>query len=259
MVMPWSRSDWKASIRKAHSKGIPRRSHMARIASSLPSGSEPVSWKSRPTSEDLPWSTWPTMTARNCSRPAPSGERRGAPEARAALAAALGDRGALILHVPVSAKPLEGVLAFMVHGPARALGRAGYLQLGDDFVDGPRRAGDGEGDVLVAEGAIALAVLGEIEVDHRHLLPLGVAPDVDLRPMKQGMDAQMVARRQMGVEEVPEFRWLVAEVPLTGIAARAEDALLGANAFLVAANAGDDTGESELGDRRLETCRLARG
>ena len=54
MVMPWSRSDWKASIRKAHSNGMPRRSHIALMASSLPSGSEPVSWNRRPTSVDLP-------------------------------------------------------------------------------------------------------------------------------------------------------------------------------------------------------------
>ena len=45
MVMFWSRSDWRASMRLAHSKGTPRRSATAWSCSSLPSGSEPVSWK----------------------------------------------------------------------------------------------------------------------------------------------------------------------------------------------------------------------
>src|SRR5689334_6051717 len=49
-------------MRNAHSNGMPRRSDMARIASTLPSGKAPVSCSRRPTSVDLPWSTWPTMT-----------------------------------------------------------------------------------------------------------------------------------------------------------------------------------------------------
>ena len=54
MVIPWSRSAFSASMRKAYSNGMPRRSHMALIASTLPSGIEPVSWNRRPTREDLP-------------------------------------------------------------------------------------------------------------------------------------------------------------------------------------------------------------
>ena len=54
MVMPWSRSAWNASSKKAHSNGMPRFSDIALMASSLPSGIEPVSWISRPTSVDLP-------------------------------------------------------------------------------------------------------------------------------------------------------------------------------------------------------------
>src|SRR6185436_3152096 len=67
MVMFWSRSDGRASMRFAHSKGTPRRSAISWSCSSLPSGSEPVSWNSRPTNVDLPWSTWPTMTILSCS------------------------------------------------------------------------------------------------------------------------------------------------------------------------------------------------
>ena len=62
MVIFWLRSACSASIRNAHSKGTPRRSHVALMASYLPSSSESVSWRKRPTSVDLPWSTWPTMT-----------------------------------------------------------------------------------------------------------------------------------------------------------------------------------------------------
>src|SRR5580765_724536 len=65
--MFWSRSDCRASIRFAHSNGTPRRSAIFCNCSNLPSGSEPVSWKSRPTNVDFPWSTWPTMTILSCS------------------------------------------------------------------------------------------------------------------------------------------------------------------------------------------------
>jgi hypothetical protein len=68
MVTPWSRSAWSASIKNAHSNGMPRRSHTALMVSSLPSGNEPVSWNSRPTRVDLPWSTWPTMTILSLGR-----------------------------------------------------------------------------------------------------------------------------------------------------------------------------------------------
>ncbi len=67
IVMFWSRSACKASIRLAHSKGTPRRCAMAWSCSTLPWASAPASCSSRPTNVDLPWSTWPTITIRSCS------------------------------------------------------------------------------------------------------------------------------------------------------------------------------------------------
>src|SRR5688572_6229255 len=242
MVMPWSRSDWKESIRNAHSNGMPRRSHIALICSSLPSGSEPVSWNSRPTSVDLPWSTWPTMTMRIRSR------------SELIKVFVMGRAS----HIAGGAQPLERVFGLAIHGAARALRRLGPLQLGDDRFDRVGDAVDRERDVLVAERAVALAVLGEIQLDHRDLLARDVAPDVHLGPMQQRMDTQVRAGRQVGVEIVPEFRRLVAEVPLPALAARAEHPLLGAHSLLVAPDAGDDAVEAVALDRIPEADGLAR-
>jgi hypothetical protein len=73
MVIPWSRSVCSASSRNDHSNGMPRRALTAFSISSLPSGRLPVSCSRRPTSVDLPWSTWPTMTMRTCGRVVPLG------------------------------------------------------------------------------------------------------------------------------------------------------------------------------------------
>src|SRR5215218_9027009 len=62
----------------------------------------------------------------------------------------------------------------------------------------------------------------------------------------------------LGVELVPELGWLITVVPVAGHAARAEDALLRARAFLVAADAGDDAVVPALRDDLLQGLRLAR-
>ena len=72
------------------------------------------------------------------------------------------------------------------------------------------------------------------------------------------MDAQMRAGRQPGVEVVPEFRRLVADVPVALEAARGEHPLLGAGRLLVAADAGDQPVEAVLGERELQSFGLAR-
>src|SRR5215472_3146405 len=156
MVTAWSRSAWKASRAKDHSIATPRRSLTSRSSSAFPVGSAPSSWSSRPISVDLPWSTWPTTTS--CS---------GAEVMPVACS-----------HISLRAQALEGVLALVVHGAARALGLAACFELEDDLGDGGRRRRHGEGDVLLAERAEALAVAREIERHHRHALALDVAPDV---------------------------------------------------------------------------------
>src|ERR1051326_2073744 len=68
MVIPWARSSLRASSRNAYSNGRPLRSQSARTCSSLPSGSAPVSARSRPTTVLFPWSTWPPITTLSCWR-----------------------------------------------------------------------------------------------------------------------------------------------------------------------------------------------
>ena len=116
----------------------------------------------------------------------------------------------------------------------------------------------GIGDVGIAQRAIALAVLREIQRDDRDVFALGVGPDVGLGPMQDRVDAQMRARRRRGVELVPEFRRLVAHVPSAFGAARREHPLLGAGRFLVAADAGDQSVEAVFGERELQSFGLAR-
>src|SRR5512135_18530 len=217
--------------------GTPRRSLTRRSSSALPVGSASISCRRRPIRVDLPWSTWPTTTSLSGGVVIP------------------GVRS----HVALGAQALEGVLALVVHGAARALGLAGRLELGDDLRDGACGRAHGEGDVLLAERAKALAVAREIERHHRHALALDVAPDVDLGPVQQRMDADVAARRRIGVELVPELRRLLPEIPGAGRIARAEHALLAADRLLVAANAEDHALEAALLDDALQAQRLARG
>src|SRR5215470_11662198 len=127
MVMFWSRSDWSASMRLAHSKGTPRRSAIFCNCSSLPSGSDPVSWRRRPTNVDLPWSTWPTMTILSCSVVA--GEKAGRGVVR-------GDgAGPLISHVAIASEFFKGVFAFLVLGASGAFGHVRGAEFLDDFAD----------------------------------------------------------------------------------------------------------------------------
>src|SRR5260221_13622700 len=94
------------------------------------------------------------------------------------------------LHVPRCAKLLEGAFGLLVLCPARAFGRLGVLELGDDVVDSGGGAGHRARAGRAAERAIAQAVAREIEIDHRDALAPDVAPDIELGPMQQRMDAQ---------------------------------------------------------------------
>src|SRR6478735_419738 len=58
---------------------------------------------------------------------------------------------------------------------------------------------------------------------------------------------------------IPEFRRLVAHVPIAFETARREHALLGAGGFLVATDAGDQAVKTVFGQRHLEAFGLARG
>src|SRR5436309_67393 len=72
------------------------------------------------------------------------------------------------------------------------------------------------------------------EIDARHGEPLArdVLPDVELGPVGEREDAQVLARAEARVVEAPELGPLVARVPLTELVAMREDALLGARLLL---------------------------
>src|SRR3546814_9303818 len=111
--------------------------------------------------------------------------------------------------------------------------------------------GDRRGDVAVALRAVALAVPGQVERHDGDALAPGVEPDVQLGPVQQRVDANVGARREVGLELVPELRRLVAEVPGPALAARAEHPLLGPRRLLVAADAGDHPLQGDRKSTRL--------
>src|SRR4029077_6812567 len=160
MVMPWSRSVCSASRRNDHSNGMPRRALTAFSISNLPSGRLPVSCNRRTTSVDLPWSTWPTMTMRTCGRVVPFGVDD-------MVAGTIMFMGCTPLEcrseIARDAQPFERVFGFMVERSPRALRYFGLLELDQDLLDRGRVRDDGEGDVGIAERAVALAVVGKIE------------------------------------------------------------------------------------------------
>src|SRR5262249_983855 len=155
-------------------------------------------------------------------------------------------------HVSRGAQAFECVFRLAVHCAPRPLRGRGCVELGDDLVQRGSVAHHRKGDVGIAQRTVALPVPGEVKIDQRNTLALDVTPDIALGPMGQRMYAQMRARRQVCVEVVPELRGLVPEIPVAAVATGAEDALLGAHALLVAADAGDDAVKIMLLDSRLE-------
>ena len=74
-------------------------------------------------------------------------------------------------------------------------------------------------------------------------------PDVELGPVRQREDAEVLAALVTAVVEPPQLRPLVLRVPLTELVAVAEHALLGPRSLLVATGPAEDGVEAVLGDR----------
>src|SRR6185437_13845981 len=74
------------------------------------------------------------------------------------------------LEIPCGAQALEGVLGFVIHGAARAFGNFGGFEFGDDLVDGARFRFDGKSNGGIAERAVTLAVVAEIQRNDRNVL-----------------------------------------------------------------------------------------
>ena len=100
------------------------------------------------------------------------------------------------------------------------------------------------------------AVVRVVDVRDGEALARDVLPDVELGPVGNREDAQVLAGRQARVVEAPELRALVARVPLAELVAVREDALLGAGLFLVAARAAEERVELEFLDRVEQRHRL---
>ena len=120
-----------------------------------------------------------------------------------------------------------------------------------------------DGDERVAAHEHA-AVFGEVERHDGDVFEQDVVPDVELGPVGEREDADAFAGGDAGVVEVPELGALVLGVPLAGLVAEGEDALLGAGFFFVAARAAEGRVETVLAEaveesRGLEQAAAALG
>src|SRR6516225_6719033 len=82
-----------------------------------------------------------------------------------------------------------------------------------------------------------------IERHDGYVLRTDVEPDVELRPIGKGKDADTFALTDLRVEDVPEFRPLILRVPLAVAVAKGINALLGAGFFLVSPRPSKRCGE----------------
>src|SRR6266498_5082818 len=109
-------------------------------------------------------------------------------------------------HIAIAAQFLEGVLALLVLGAAGTFARPGVAQFLDDLTHGLRLGLDRESARVAAQAAKTLAFLvGEIERDDRHVLALDVFPNVQLRPVQQGMDPDVRPLVEIRLELIPQL------------------------------------------------------
>src|SRR5436309_988491 len=101
-----------------------------------------------------------------------------------------------------------------------------------------------------------LTVVGEVDRRQLQLLARDVLPHVELRPVRDREDADVLALADARVVEAPQLGPLRARVPLAEVVAEAEDALLRAGTLLVAARAAHRRVEAVLLDSVEERRRL---
>jgi hypothetical protein len=101
-------------------------------------------------------------------------------------------------------------------------------------------------------------LVGEVDVGHLDALAGDVAPDVELGPVREREDADVLARRVPAVVEVPQLGPLLLGVPLAEGVAEAEEALLRAGLLLVAARPAEDGVVPPLLDGAQQRGRLQR-
>ena len=94
-----------------------------------------------------------------------------------------------------------------------------------------------------------LALVGEVDRRQLQILQLDVAPDVQLGPVAQREDPDLLTLLDPAVVQRPRLRTLRSRIPLAELVAEAQNSLLGPGALLVA------TGAAECG---IEAARLER-
>ena len=171
------------------------------------------------------------------------------------------------LEIPFFFAVLHGAFAALVVHASAALSNACCGNFIDDFFEGVGVAFKGARDCEIAEGpetdmhhfgrfiraevevvgvgedlacaTDALAVMREVERRQGDVLAEDVVPHVELGPVVQREDAEVLAGRVHAVEQVPQLGTLVLGVPLAEVVAVGEEAFLGAGFFLVAAGPTD--------------------
>src|SRR5215469_16694061 len=95
-------------------------------------------------------------------------------------------------------------------------------------------------------------------VNARHIEPLSgdVAPHVQLRPVADGENADVLARPNPRVVEIPKLRTLILRIPLTKLIAEGKDSLLRPGLLLVPARAADTGVKPKLLDGIKKCHRL---
>src|SRR2546429_3284562 len=250
--MPCSRSARRPSVSSERSIApLPLRRRLAcATCSSWSARTALESKSSRPISVDLPSSTEPAVASRRVVALEVAGNlavlHRGLADAVVgARLAALGDPGARDLDDDVlerGRRRLDRARAAHVAHRAVAHRRAERVLAGQalDVV------GDGVEHPVAAED---LALVGEVHRRHLEALGEDVLPDVELGPVGQREDADVLAAADAPVVDVPQLGALVARVPAAEVVAEREDALLGPRALLVAARAAERGVEPVLLDR----------
>src|SRR5262249_20243325 len=100
------------------------------------------------------------------------------------------------------------------------------------------------------------ALVGEVDRRELELLARDVLPHVELCPVRDREDPDLLTLADARVVEVPDLGALRARVPLAEIVPEAEDPLLRAGALLVAARAAHRGVEAVLLDRVEQRRRL---
>ena len=80
----------------------------------------------------------------------------------------------------------------------------------------------------------------EVDVGKLQLLFVDVLPDVELGPVREREDPEVLTRSMPGVVQVPQFRSLRTGVPLAELVAKREDPFFGPRLLLVSAAAPED-------------------